>query len=237
MKSPQAFRSIGEVARLVGVATHVLRYWETQFPALAPVRRPDGRRYYRPDDLLLAAGLCEVMRADGLTIRGAQRLIALDKGAALRERGRLRLEAVADQKATEATGRRRAAPRTRPQRTKGQTTGAATGQGEAASLSATPAMQHPSDPVAGHHNGSEAMARAPLLPPLDLEEQTTGHDPVSAESAPADPGTDATAPQDYAAWLGRLTTTAAALRARAHPLPPDARPLHDALRRLQDDRS
>lgn len=87
MKSPQAFRSIGEVAGLVGVATHVLRYWETQFPALAPVRRPDGRRYYRPDDLFLAAGLCEVMREDGLTIRGARRLIERDNGAAIRQRG------------------------------------------------------------------------------------------------------------------------------------------------------
>ncbi|MDO5369168.1 MerR family transcriptional regulator [Paracoccus sp. (in: a-proteobacteria)] len=94
MKSPQAFRSIGEVAGLVGVATHVLRYWETQFPALAPVRRPDGRRYYRPDDLFLAAGLCEVMREDGLTIRGARRLIERDKGAAIRQRGRQRLQGV-----------------------------------------------------------------------------------------------------------------------------------------------
>ncbi|MBB1492450.1 MerR family transcriptional regulator [Paracoccus sp. MC1854] len=94
MKSPQAFRSIGEVAGLVGVATHVLRYWETQFPALAPVRRPDGRRYYRPDDLFLAAGLCEVMREDGLTIRGARRLIEMDKGAAIRQRGRQRLQGV-----------------------------------------------------------------------------------------------------------------------------------------------
>ena len=114
MKSPQAFRSIGEVARLVGVATHVLRYWETQFTALAPVRRPDGRRYYRPEDLLLAAGLCEVMREDGLTIRGAQRLIALDRGASLRERGRLRLGAAVERKAAEtAAGGRRTSPGTR----------------------------------------------------------------------------------------------------------------------------
>lgn len=90
-KSPQAFRTIGEVARLVGVATHVLRYWESQFPALSPVKRPDGRRYYRPEDVQLAAGLCAVMREDGLTIRGANLLISKDKGAALRARGRARL--------------------------------------------------------------------------------------------------------------------------------------------------
>jgi len=107
MKSPQAFRSIGEVARLVGVATHVLRYWETQFPALAPIRRPDGRRYYRPDDLLLAAGLCEVLREDGLTIRGARRLVEMDKGAGLRERGQKRLEAALAPQAPEASARAR----------------------------------------------------------------------------------------------------------------------------------
>lgn len=230
MKSPQAFRSIGEVARLVGVATHVLRYWETQFPALAPVRRPDGRRYYRPDDLLLAAGLCEVMREEGLTIRGAQRLIALDKGAALRERGRLRLEAAADQKAAEATGRRKAAPRARAQRTTGQAGGAARVQGEAHCPTGS-ALPRPHGQVADHEtNGSEVMEGAALSPPVSTDEQTADA-PGSAEAVEPAP------PQDCSAWLDRLTTIAAALRTREHPLPPDARPLHDALRRLQDDRS
>lgn len=230
MKSPQAFRSIGEVARLVGVATHVLRYWETQFPALAPVRRPDGRRYYRPDDLLLAAGLCEVMREEGLTIRGAQRLIALDKGAALRERGRLRLEAAADQKAAEATGRRKGASRARAQRTTGQAVGAARAQGEAYHPTGS-ALPRANGQVADHEtSGSEVIEGAALSPPVSTDEQTADG-PGSAEAVKPAP------PQDASAWLDRLTTTAAALRARAQPLPPDARPLHDALRRLQDDRS
>ncbi len=90
-KSPDAFRSIGEVSRLVGVAPHVLRYWESQFPQLAPVKRADGRRYYRPDDLRLVAGLCQVMREEGLSIRGAQRLISGDRGAGLRQIGAARL--------------------------------------------------------------------------------------------------------------------------------------------------
>lgn len=90
-KSPDAFRSIGEVSRLVGVAPHVLRYWESQFPQLAPVKRADGRRYYRPDDVRLAAGLCQVMREEGLSIRGARRLIAVDRGLALRDIGAARL--------------------------------------------------------------------------------------------------------------------------------------------------
>ena len=90
-KSPDAFRSIGEVSRLVGVAPHVLRYWESQFSQLSPVKRADGRRYYRPDDVRLAAGLCQVLREEGLSIRGAKRLISADRGAALRGIGAARL--------------------------------------------------------------------------------------------------------------------------------------------------
>lgn len=90
-KSPDAFRSIGEVSRLVGVAPHVLRYWETQFTHLSPVKRSDGRRYYRPDDVRLVAGLCQVMREEGLSIRGAKRLISADRGAGLRRLGAERL--------------------------------------------------------------------------------------------------------------------------------------------------
>ncbi|MFV0386864.1 MerR family transcriptional regulator [Paracoccus sp. (in: a-proteobacteria)] len=90
-KKAYAFRSIGEVARLIGVAPHVLRYWETQFSQLRPMKRPDGRRYYRPEDVLLAAGLCEVLRDDGLTIRGAKKMLARDRGDSFRERGAARL--------------------------------------------------------------------------------------------------------------------------------------------------
>ncbi|MCV2448242.1 MerR family transcriptional regulator [Paracoccus sp. DMF] len=101
-KSPDAFRSIGEVSRLVGVAPHVLRYWESQFPQLAPVKRADGRRYYRPDDVRLAAGLCQVMREEGLSIRGARRLIAADRGLGLREIGAARLGEARDHAAEPA---------------------------------------------------------------------------------------------------------------------------------------
>ncbi|WP_199259091.1 MerR family transcriptional regulator [Paracoccus binzhouensis] len=105
-KSPDAFRSIGEVSRLVGVAPHVLRYWETQFSQLSPVKRADGRRYYRPDDVRLAAGLCQVMREEGLSIRGAKRLIAADRGAGLRQIGAARLgETLAEGAATERPAR------------------------------------------------------------------------------------------------------------------------------------
>lgn len=90
-KGAEAFRSIGEVASLIGVAPHVLRYWETQFSLLKPMKRPDGRRYYRPEDVRLAAGLCEVLREDGMTIRGARKMLARDRGQAVRDRGAERL--------------------------------------------------------------------------------------------------------------------------------------------------
>lgn len=95
-KGAEAFRSIGEVASLIGVAPHVLRYWETQFPLLRPMKRPDGRRYYRPADLALAAGICELLRDEGLTIRGARKLIAADRGEAVRARGLARLAVLPD---------------------------------------------------------------------------------------------------------------------------------------------
>ncbi|MBU2956461.1 MerR family transcriptional regulator [Paracoccus sp. 1_MG-2023] len=90
-KGAEAFRSIGEVANLIGVAPHVLRYWETQFSQLKPMKRADGRRYYRPADVALAAGICALLRDDGLTIRGAKKQIAVDRGEAVRARGTLRI--------------------------------------------------------------------------------------------------------------------------------------------------
>jgi len=94
-KGTDAFRSIGEVADLIGVAPHVLRYWETQFSALKPMKRPDGRRYYRPADVELAAGICVLLRQDGLTIRGAIKQIASDRGYTVRLRGSALLDAPA----------------------------------------------------------------------------------------------------------------------------------------------
>ena len=103
-KGADAFRSIGEVAALLGVAPHVLRYWETQFALLKPMKRPDGRRYYRPDDVRLAAGLCSLLRDDGLTIRGARKLMTRDRGATVRVRGAARLAGIEDAGAFDPEG-------------------------------------------------------------------------------------------------------------------------------------
>lgn len=116
-KRADAFRSIGETAKMIGVPPHVLRYWETQFSQLKPMKRADGRRYYRPEDVRLAAGLCEILRDDGMTIRGAKKILAQDRGESIRQRGETRL---ADAGALETT-----APASSPTQNPKKTTKAA----------------------------------------------------------------------------------------------------------------
>ena len=74
-KSPDAFRTISEVADWLDKPAHVLRFWESKFPQVKPVKRAGGRRYYRPDDMLLLGGIKKLLHDDGLTIKGAQKII------------------------------------------------------------------------------------------------------------------------------------------------------------------
>lgn len=75
-KSESAFRTIGEAAEQIGVAQHVLRFWESRFPQLQPLKRGGGRRYYRPADMLLLETIRTMLHDEGLTIRGAQQVLA-----------------------------------------------------------------------------------------------------------------------------------------------------------------
>ena len=74
-KSPDAFRTISEVADWLGIQAHVLRFWESKFTQVKPVKRAGGRRYYRPGDLDLLAGIKQLLHDDGMTIKGAQKLL------------------------------------------------------------------------------------------------------------------------------------------------------------------
>lgn len=74
-KAPDAFRTIGEVAKLLGIRQHVLRYWEDQFPMLRPVKRSGGRRYYRPEDVRLVRTIDRLVHGEGYTLRGARQAI------------------------------------------------------------------------------------------------------------------------------------------------------------------
>lgn len=73
-KSPDAFRTISEAADEVGAPQHVLRFWEGKFPFIAPVKRAGGRRFYRPQDIVLLKAVRRLLHDEGLTIKGVQRL-------------------------------------------------------------------------------------------------------------------------------------------------------------------
>lgn len=75
-KDPQAFRTISEVSAQLDVPQHILRFWETRFPQLKPLKRAGNRRYYRPADIAFAATLQQLLHRDGLTVKGVQKLIA-----------------------------------------------------------------------------------------------------------------------------------------------------------------
>ncbi len=74
-KSPDAFRTISEVAVDLDVPQHVLRFWESRFREVRPMKRGGGRRYYRPEDVLLLRGIRQLLYGEGYTIRGVQRII------------------------------------------------------------------------------------------------------------------------------------------------------------------
>jgi DNA-binding transcriptional MerR regulator len=74
-KAPDAFRTISEVAEQLDVPQHVLRFWESRFREIRPMKRGGGRRYYRPEDLDLLRGIRHLLYGEGYTIRGVQRLL------------------------------------------------------------------------------------------------------------------------------------------------------------------
>lgn len=104
-KAPDAFRTISEVADDLDIPQHVLRFWETRFTQIKPMKRSGGRRYYRPDDVDLLRGIRRLLYGEGYTIRGVQRI--------LREQGIKAVQGLADDAATPPSAvadRHRAAP-------------------------------------------------------------------------------------------------------------------------------
>ena len=74
-KDPGALLTIGELSQELGVAQHILRYWETRFPQLRPMQRAGNRRYYRPADVELARKINRLLNQEGYTVRGVQKLL------------------------------------------------------------------------------------------------------------------------------------------------------------------
>jgi DNA-binding transcriptional MerR regulator len=95
-KAPDAFRTISEVAQDLDIPQHVLRFWETRFSQIKPMKRSGGRRYYRPDDVDLLKGIRRLLYGEGYTIRGVQRI--------LKEHGIKSVQGLADGSAAVAFG-------------------------------------------------------------------------------------------------------------------------------------
>jgi DNA-binding transcriptional MerR regulator len=95
-KAPDAFRTISEVAGDLDIPQHVLRFWETRFVQIKPMKRSGGRRYYRPDDVDLLRGIRRLLYGEGYTIRGVQRI--------LKEHGIASVQRLADESAVAAFG-------------------------------------------------------------------------------------------------------------------------------------
>jgi DNA-binding transcriptional MerR regulator len=124
-KAPNAFRTISEVADELHIPQHVLRFWETKFPQVKPLKRGGGRRYYRPDDIALLRQISDLLYIQGYTIKGVQRLLrdgggrlsddippatAAERAQAEAERGRFQ----AEDKQLPMPGLPPAAPASRP---------------------------------------------------------------------------------------------------------------------------
>ena len=81
-KANDAFKTISEVSALLDVPQHVLRFWESKFSSLRPLKRSGGRRYYRPDDVAVLRRIKQLLYVDGFTIKGAQKLVRSKAAAA-----------------------------------------------------------------------------------------------------------------------------------------------------------
>ena len=90
-KSDAAFRTISEVATELGLPQHVLRFWESKFPQIRPLKRGGNRRYYRPEDVKLLSGIRDMLHNDGYTIKGVQKLLRENgpKGVAAEQAARV----------------------------------------------------------------------------------------------------------------------------------------------------
>ncbi|GLH75773.1 MerR family transcriptional regulator [Bradyrhizobium sp. SSBR45G] len=95
-KAPDAFRTISEVAQELDIPQHVLRFWETRFAQIKPMKRSGGRRYYRPDDVDLLKGIRRLLYSEGYTIKGVQRI--------LKEHGIKSVQGLADSSAAVSFG-------------------------------------------------------------------------------------------------------------------------------------
>ncbi|MEQ3625320.1 MAG: MerR family transcriptional regulator [Celeribacter sp.] len=169
-KAPDAFRTISEVADWLEVQTHVLRFWETKFPQVKPLKRAGGRRYYRPADMLLLGGIKRLLHDDGMTIKGVQKM--------LRERGVREVADLSRPLRTDEEGYLTVAPAANAPRAPRPRTVPPIAVHDVAPSEPTLSDAVLSDTAAGQHDDTSA-------PHPDAPSPTTS-DPVPAEAAVAE---------------------------------------------------
>lgn len=204
-KSPDAFRTISEVAEWLGVQTHVLRFWESKFSQVKPVKRAGGRRYYRPADMALLGGIKALLHDEGMTIKGVQKLLR-EEGVAHVSTFSQPLDTDAEISGTSAISDHDALPaaqnvlrfKARPEDRAGAETGAADpvpdpGQ-EAGPAQATPkAEDAPAE--ANDKTPEEAVEKTPVAappaPPEPTRQEAAAAEPDAPDSQPAPAEPDA----------------------------------------------
>ena len=112
-KSADAFRTISEVADVLDVQKHVLRFWEVKFPQIRPMKRGGGRRYYRPEDMVLLRGIQHLLHAEGYTIKGVQKILREQGVEQVKIHG-LAATAIAESKAAAKSGASKSASSAKP---------------------------------------------------------------------------------------------------------------------------
>lgn len=160
-KDREALRTIGEVADELELPQHVLRFWETKFPQIRPMKRAGGRRYYRPDDIELLRAIRHLLYAKGFTIRGVQRL--------LKENGRRKVAASPDGTASTA-----AAPSTLPAATAGEMPA---GPGTAGIAPGSSQPKHFSIPAPSTRPEAAERAEQPALPSRESQHASAAEHP------------------------------------------------------------
>lgn len=194
-KAPDAFRTISEVADDLDIPQHVLRFWETRFSQIKPMKRSGGRRYYRPDDVDLLRGIRRLLYGEGYTIRGVQRI--------LREQGIKAVQGLADETVTPPSPARRA---------RSSSVGDEAGDRTEPDFDEGDLQAALSEPRADLHGVDDAEEFA-SLPDEDDEDDSEGdEDGLDIAAAPTRP-----APRPISAGVARVQAVQARVHDKADP--------------------
>lgn len=199
-KSPEAFRTISEVAEWLDVPTHVLRFWESRFAQVKPVKRAGGRRYYRPSDMRLIGGIKKLLHEDGMTIRGVQKLLREEGVKYVSAYSRPLDSDVADDAATEVLSFRHAtepapAPQIPDEEAMAEADSTPASEAEPEPSVEEPAVEDPVDAEPVAEAPALDFGRAPEPEPVSEPETIVQFDSIRRDDAPEDAGPEDAMPE------------------------------------------